>query len=544
MITPVTLSHDKNKYANRSNQTSFKGAGDIITTVLQACEKYPMVNVSVVDIASTTAPRTGVDLVTAGPAAGAETFRREVSGLVVNCLIPSFFVLGSASVLNNVFMKEFPGINMAGSWADQETIETFAKIYQGASPENKTGSFVRKIIEGLEGKNIDKPVKYIDVAQEHGGFEGVIRTLTDLIDNTPNGKEETKAANKALGGVFTTLAEATKATETIKLNGDSFPSNLSDLLRDMVDLGRKFKKIEQDEVARLTDRLPDEVATAVGNRLKAFTEMSTKMVNTKSIIGLAVVLPLAMSMQYINRAITRATYHQKGAPIYKDFGKADTNRELTPEEKRKFFTNKVLAGTAMVGLAVLSMVAEKPLSKFKGMLQFKGMFPTMDQARWVSTATFVSRLFASEDPNELRESLVRDLITFSGLYFLGDYLAKGTATIMEAATKGSEKPVELLNKFYDPAENTGIIKKFVNWVKNTKLKSYAEVSGRNVNMRSYCQVANIGLSVLLLGVIVPLWNRKVTEKKEAKRKELEALVAKQNIQIDSKKPEIFGKFLT
>ena len=38
---------------------------------------------------------------------------------------------------------------------------------------------------------------------------------------------------------------------------------------------------------------------------------------------------------------------------------------------------------------------------------------------------------------------------------------------------------------------------------------------RAVNLRSACQVANLGVSLVLLGLIIPIWTRKSTKKKHA-----------------------------
>ena len=40
-------------------------------------------------------------------------------------------------------------------------------------------------------------------------------------------------------------------------------------------------------------------------------------------------------------------------------------------------------------------------------------------------------------------------------------------------------------------------------------------------MRSICEIASLGFSIVSLGLILPAYNRKVTEKKVAKAKELE-----------------------
>ena len=46
------------------------------------------------------------------------------------------------------------------------------------------------------------------------------------------------------------------------------------------------------------------------------------------------------------------------------------------------------------------------------MFEFKGWFPTMDQARIISTTTFASRMAVADDKNELAEATVRDIATF------------------------------------------------------------------------------------------------------------------------------------
>ena len=102
---------------------------------------------------------------------------------------------------------------------------------------------------------------------------------------------------------------------------------------------------------------------------------------------------------------------KKGAPIYND----DQERILTPEEKKKLTAQKFVAVPLMWAVAGLSMLMDKPSLK---MFQFKNIFPTMDQARIISAATFSSRLAAAEDSNELKENTIRDIATFFSFYFL------------------------------------------------------------------------------------------------------------------------------
>jgi hypothetical protein len=170
------------------------------------------------------------------------------------------------------------------------------------------------------------------------------------------------------------------------------------------------------------------------------------------------------------------------------------------------------------------------------MLEFKGWFPTMDQARIISTTTFASRMAVADDKSELAETTARDIATFAGLYFLGDYAGKATATILE-----KKKGVQLLNDTKPLEKDANIFKRFWHWVKDVNIKSSDEVVSKTAeslkdkkilpnkaqeelikkeikhakNLRSACQAANLGVSLVLLGLIVPIWTRRSTKKKHA-----------------------------
>lgn len=161
----------------------------------------------------------------------------------------------------------------------------------------------------------------------------------------------------------------------------------------------------------------------------------------------------------------------------------------------------------MIGVAALSMIMDKPS---KNLLQFKGLFPSMDQARIISTATFASRMAASEDRNELREATVRDIATFSSFYFLGDYAAKGIATAIEKFQPG----VKLINRMKEVPKDANILKKFWNWAKHTSIKSTDELATvKDKNLRTICQIGNLAFSLISLGIFIPLYTRTKTNKK-------------------------------
>ena len=255
-------------------------------------------------------------------------------------------------------------------------------------------------------------------------------------------------------------------------------------------------------------------------------------------------------MQYINRWITKKISGVEGAPIYEDFGKGG-NEELRKKSQEGLLKQKIISIFSMIGVSLLSMMKKPTWS----MLEFKGWFPTMDQARVISTTTFASRMAVADDKNELAEATARDIATFSGLYFLGDYAGKAAATIIENKTG-----VQLLNDTKPIEKDSGVLKRLWHWIKDVNIKSSEEVVSKTkellkgkkptaeqeaqiakelkqaTNLRSTCQVANLGVSLLLLGLIVPLWTRHNTKKKHAEAlRQMQEANADKGLNIDNEK---------
>ena len=492
--------------SSKTSRPAFKGVESMlasgansliggVTWVLQQCNVNPMFGVSLIDCLTAIFPRTWVDAKTNGFAA-AETFRRESSGLIVNCLIPGFIVLGVAKVLEK-FNKDTNGLSKL--WANQKSTETLSGYFANAN--GKTSEYINGVFKDLEfnsGKNWNK----LDLDNQE--VKAILQKYQDIVDGTITGKE----AKKLLKETELALLQHTGGAESIRFIKDKKPlgQNLSLLLRDMADLKPFFAKHIGD--------------------LSKFEKQIEKFVNKKSLIGLAIVIPLAASMQSINRWITRVRSGQEGAPIYKDFVSKKNKREMSTGEKSKFWLNKIGAAALMVGVAYASLKDKSSLKNiFKG-LQFTKNMPTMDQCRWIATATFASRMLASEDPNELKEVKWRDIATFMSLYMLCDYVPKGVASLIKKVFK-----IDLLNYTKEaPEKSKNKIKQawqsFGHWVNDTHLKSFDETAlllkkyPQAKNLRSVCELSSLGFSMLILGMFVPWYVRKQTEIKH--KKEMEA----------------------
>lgn len=511
----------------QSQQPAFKGVGDLLIKGIQACEKEPMVNVSVLDLSTAILPRTFFETFIGSKKkdengnekkerhlniqGGFEAFRRESSGLIINCLIPGFIVAGVASLMQKPIMGHFTKhkAGLSHCWANDDALSKIEKYYKesnGADKETRIFNTLKNTFDNISGVtgDIDKGGEkhFKDIFANDDEY---INTLKKWAKNIVSENPDKKINAEAYKAIIT----RTGISENIKFAGDKgyFSNNLQSLCDSMSKVLHNVAKLDVDD-----------------KNISEYFKRARKLVNWKSVAGLGVIIPLAISAQPINRWITHKLSGKKGAPIYND----DKERVLTPEEKKKLTAQKFFAVPLMWGVAGLSMWMDRPSLK---MFQFKNIFPTMDQARIISAATFSSRIATSEDSNELKENTIRDIATFSSFYFLGDYAAKAIATLLDKYNKDSQ----LLTHLKNSKEGDNIIKRFWNWAKHTSIKSTDEIMAikdevlrnKNKNLRSICQLGNIAFSLISLGIFIPVYTRTQVNKKERER--LEAMKKEQGV---------------
>ncbi|MCI1273926.1 MAG: hypothetical protein LKG27_05785 [Clostridiaceae bacterium] len=495
MIEKVSLQSVENrKYTpkqSKGKNPSFSGLGDGVIQAVQLCEKYPMVNVSALDLSTAIIPRTVVETKEANGYAGFEAFRRESSGLIVNCLIPSFIVLGLAKTIKNPIMGGFNKSDLSNTWANSDSLDKIQKYYLEAKGEgrDKVRNMFKNMFMDLEGVDGDVDNGGLKKFSQlyHGSKEDFDKSLNKLTDSVMAEKLDKKAMKKAISDIIS----KTHIAENIKFKDDNkyFSSAFDSLFENA---SRVTKGILKEDIKSSED-------------LTKYVSKAKKLVKYKSLAGLGVIIPLAISMQPINRWITSKTSGKKGAPIYKDY-KDSEHHELSDKQKASLLKQKFISIGSMIGVSLLSMMKMPSMR----MLEFKGLFPSMDQARIISTATFASRMASSEDKNELREATIRDIATFSSLYFLGDYAAKAIASTIEK----HHSDVHLINRLKNPKRGANSFEKLWNWVKNTSLKSSDELATvKEKRLRTICQLGNLGFSLLALGIFIPELYKAQTNKK-------------------------------
>ena len=231
----------RNQKDEGKQNPNFKGAGAMILTGIQMCERMPMVNVTVVDMLSAILPRTIVESTT-NWFAGFEAFRRESSGLVVNCIIPSFITLGIAKCLNPLIMPK--GVNMSSCWADSTLIDKAEEYYKHSKGEDKVKESLKQIlgnIEGSEGKN--HRVVFKDVLSEKE-LDKYAQSLTDLSKSSTDTKASRKAFKEKFNKIIEEIVDKTKISEHVKIADGKEVKALSvgSMLKDSVKFYSEFQK--------------------------------------------------------------------------------------------------------------------------------------------------------------------------------------------------------------------------------------------------------------------------------------------------------------
>lgn len=541
---------------NTKKQPQFKGGPiDLAVAGLQLCEQNPMLNVSVLDLSTAIIPRTAIEAQT-NPYAGLEALRRESSGLIINCLIPGFIVAGMAKALQGSIMGK--GSEMASCWANENTIKLITEHWKDASEkaviqkgkvvfaegnEAKVYNAIKNLLTQTQGADGGKVVKFSD-KKFAKYIENCAKELTNEVlkpkskikflskewfDNKTSVKEAKKAAKKAgrtyapEKTAFDKLAEATNVTNNIKNDKHFVMEKGKKVYGEYLDQSLGDVKTSATKILKELMQRNDGSKT-VYEIAEGFKTNASSLVFRKSMLGLGVIIPLALAAQPINRWITAKTSGKKGAPIYKDF-EHSKGKELSGKEKAALARQKMISVGSIVGVALLSIMKKPSWAMLKGITQFKGIFPSMDQARLISTVTFASRMMSSQDKNDLREATSRDIATFCAFYFLGDYVAKGFATLIQKI-----KPdVKLINILEETPKDANILKRFWYWAKHTALKSSDELNVVKETseltqkatkyakkMRGICQLGNIAFSLVALGLVIPKMYRKKTDKEHEK----------------------------
>lgn len=524
----LAVNNINNNLGKRKYTPTFKGPLDgAVTGVLRTLTGNEMANAVVLDLGTMVAPRTYFDTKDRNKYAGAETFTREISGTFVNCLSAGLFGSIIAKIAAKSTDKKVK-INPK-SWFSEDSIAVLKNAWDKSG--NKTEKYVENVLNGItaiDGKNkvsykasdwaqtewfgenkwgrykFDNP-KYANVEEKIKTKDGFVQTFKDAIED----KNLTKRDKKHIFKIFETrLTNALKANNDINVQvGErNLNTNISNLLRDTYDMAHDvFTNKNADTMAALK---------------------KIKKVNNIKIFGaLSLASALGISVQKINRKITEKRTGKKGFVGEVDYVKdlqdkkaqknlpADKKIEQTKPEKngsKKLWISKLLASAGMVAM-VMGVMRVKSPKDFVKKLQFTGLVSTGNAIKTVYMSTIIGRFLAADSMNELRESVVRDYFGFLNWLVLGGFAAKGVANILDPKRE---------NLFNIKKEGKGV----KHWLNDLSLKSYEEVAAhgaefakKNIKKLNIAQIAGLAYSTIMLGIILPKINTKMTAYKGRKK---------------------------
>ncbi len=518
---------------NKKDNVNFTGAFDAVTMGLRFLDTNQAWGANAVDLASMVIPRTTVDFVSRGPAAGMETGRREASGTINHSLVGVYGTvagLALATALNNKY-----GIKAHKLFVDDETLDLLAKAWDKqvkAGNNEPVKDYLRDVLSNAETRVGDDWKK---IPQDK--LEDVVNKFTDVLKS----KDAPVTISKDLKAYAqSVITHATGSENTFRLAENQKTTSVSNLLDSIYNVSRTF------------------VNEKVGNAFKESKDIDTnaylkslkRMNLRRSMLGLGIASAVGMSIQPLNIYLTKKKTGSDGF----------VGVEGRQKDNSAGFKGMKVAAAGIFGGGILATIGMR--DGVKGLLkkiQFRGLVPTLDQFKFIYGVTIMSRFLAARDKDELRESVVKDVLGFFNWLVLGNFVAKMTANAMDQNLLNySEKehgkgffnkiikaPLvsrdEVLHRGLhaagiDSVEN-GKALPFKQLLKKLSSKQVGEAIRKETKGKlralSIAQVAGYLYSGLILGVGIPKLNIYMTNKSEEKRKaRLAAEKAKQQPDVN------------
>lgn len=462
-----------------------------------------MLNASFIDIFAMDTPRTIIETKNRGKQAGFEMGFREYTGT----FIAEFSAICFALLTSKIFSKKYKQnikIN-PDSWLTNSAIDTFDEIYKNS--DKTLFGFVGDVLNSVSGISGKQKVNFSDI--DKNTANKIKENLVNFIQNSNN--FDSKSKKRALEAIKDDIIYALKADNsiTIKSSGKQFSDNLSHVLRDIVDASNNvFFKNGAD-------------SNAIVSKLKTLN---------KSRIAIAIPLSMliAITNQYINRQWTKKRTGIDNFVGENDYEKNVSEKNQTKKEKG-LLLKKLLSAGVFSAMLFMVMGIKKPSDIVKK-LEFNGPATGGNAIKTIYGTLILGRIFAAKDSTELRETNVRDYLGFLNWLVLGGFVAKGVGGILDNG-KG--------NLFNISKDSKGIR----HWLKNVSLKSQKEIIAQGGNVKSnlmklnIAQMAGIGYSALMLGILLPKLNILMTRKNKNEKPSMPDTL------ISKKTPEVFKGFL-
>ncbi len=521
MINKIQI-HEQPK--SKDNKNSFKGPATAALAGLRALNNSPAVGACAVDLCSMVIPRTYIEAKSRGPQSGIETFIREMTSNVIHACV-GLIGLGSAILLSGKFNNKY-STKAQNIYASGETIQSISEIWKNSNGQRE---FFNTFVNNIEGLNGTDWQGISDSAKDN--IVNKIVTLAKKTENLANTKGPRKKLLarevKDIKSLITAeVTQNTGAQASFRLKGINGAKDLSAsfgvLLDNVVGVSNSF-------INKPKEKLPQ------------FIEALKKNKTASTLLGMGICAALCMSVQPINRYLTKKRTGSDG------FVGVDNNKQSEGNKSQNYKKWKTLAGI------VFPLAALRTTGKYSDLvknIQFNSKVPTINQFKFLYGLTIGSRLLSSRDGNELRESLIKDTLGFTNWLILGGMVSKLTARVLggkqlinnpvvQNGKKGIKYALKWLTKASVKSFDEVILPKAQDIIKDGKVKSFSELYKNadsavktQVKKIAGAQIAGYLYSGIVLGVGISKLNIFIT-KTLNKNKSQKLMVDKVNAKPDT-----------
>lgn len=507
-----------------------------------------------VDFGFMVLPRTTTDFIKRGPAAGLETGRREASGTLNHALIGVYGGAAGAALAALSGVGRNYNVNTNEIMAARETVDILAnnKVEQLKANSHQI-DYLKETLNNMKAYNPTSALADAEgyVHLSHPDLKDTVDDIAKILDNAILDKklnynkwEKSKTEN-SFSIVRNKLIKATGAESEYVLKSSNgaieSKSTLKTMLEDIYKISEAFNK------SKVKEAFERQIADGKEIAENAFVKAQNKFSRNKALAGFAIGSAVGMSIQPINIYLTKKKTGSDGFVGVE-------GREK--DKSTKFKVLKAGSAAAFWGMVLLTL-KDKTARTFMDKMAFKSFFPTIEQLKGVYGLTIISRILATRDKDELRESLTKDTLGFLSWLVLGDIVNKITATVLddpnhtvlnttEKETKGvwnnikrafnaklktrDEVIIETLGKdkltkIQDGKEVAKTFKELMKEI-NELGGEAGKIAKKRLRTLNKAQLAGYAFSGLVLGLGIPNLNIFITNKLDKKRK-AEAEAAKQ-----------------
>ncbi len=436
IATPVIKTEPKaeNKY-----QTTFKGAETAVLSGLKGLSSSPALGACAVDLCSMVIPRTAIEFKNRGKQSGIEAGVREGTSCFIHACV-GLIGFAAASIVSGGFNKKY-GVKAQNIFASGNTIKNMSSIWQNSQGQSK--QFFEGFVQNIKGLNGNE---WKTVS--NGAKDEIVESLTKLAEKSEqlssaagkNKSELSKEVKQLKSVVVSKITKDTGASSSFKLKAadgaKEVSSSLTELVDNAVGLSNSFK-------------------TKTKETLPSFVKELSKNKTISTVLGLGICAALCMSVQPINRYLTKKRTGQDA------FVGVDSKEG---DKSKGFKTAKTAAGIAFPAFAISTIGNPKDLLSN---VQFNSKVPALNQFKLLYGLTIGSRFLSARDGNELREGFIKDSLGFTNWLILGGMVSKLTARAIGGK--------ELINNPVAQEGGKKGLKYAAKWLTNSSVKSYDEV---------------------------------------------------------------------